>query len=139
MKTRKDLLKLIDENGGTYEENSVFFKRENDKDDTVEARSHDGKFRVLMWDDENYISGAEFNFLSQYLEHRDFITKFAYVIGFDLGLDTKVEVEKRVEVIKEVTTESEETKAKLIERDRLLGKVDAYENILIGRNIQASA
>jgi hypothetical protein len=83
------------------------------------------------------------DYLSDYAEHRQFIVRLADVLGFDLGITESVTIvradERVVEKTVQVEVIPEEAKARVREADKLEGKVEAYEKLLIGRKIQIDA
>jgi hypothetical protein len=129
MLTRDDLLKRVKENGGEWEpEPGMIFKTDK-SDETVHVRDEKTKmsafFMKHMGEDmaKFYISSS-FN-LEDLGNAIEFSRKLAKHVGFNL----EVKGAETIEVVKEIKNEKEEA--------RLGGMVQAYEKILIGREITA--
>jgi hypothetical protein len=133
MLTREQLLKKIEEGGGSWEPEGSFKFYLDKRDGTTiyaEWTSELGYKYDAFWirgHKENNPGEFYFNTtcgLSEGDSLIEFVKKLSYYTDYDLGLDGVTAVEK------EVYNKEEES--------RLAGKVEAYENLLINREINIS-
>lgn len=123
MKTREEILKLIEDGGGKYIVKGIEFIKENNID--IKA-SVDG-IVFYLWDHFDKISDFYFSSGAKLCQLKDVniaSEKLADYLGIDLGLNT-IKITNEKEVIKEVVKSD----------PRQEGKIEAYENLLLKRKV----
>ena len=134
MKTIKDLVQLFDGDKTEVElSEGIIARRDNDGDINFKDKETESMFGWLSGsyskddeDQERDLAGVVSLMVPSMLSKVGLFLEFALWIGSEMPDAMTVEVEKEVEVIKEIESN---------EKHKLSGKVEAYENILLGRDV----
>lgn len=143
--TIQSLKEQVEAGGGEFSLSQITFKL--DAEGQLEAHDELGDNRCTFFDIKNndkenndaYIGAFGANYLSDYAKERNFLIRLAEIIDFDLGLNEKVEVTRpgdtKIERV-EVEIIPEKIERRLSRYDRNCGMIEAYEKILLRRDIQ---
>ena len=135
MKTIKDLVQLFDGDKTEVELSEGIIARRDDNDGDINFKDKEtdlmfgwlsGSYSKDDEDQERDLAGVVSLMVPSMLSKVGLFLEFALWIGSEMPDAMTVEVEKEVEVIKEIESN---------EKHKLSGKVEAYENILLGRDV----